>query len=196
MRFVSQILLYNVYRYKVQGLIKNGHPLLTFCSPFAHFARWCISVFGHHPQLFSHKQLFSAKGVFTLRVLCASQSTRARPAAAVLRSWSTTDISHVAWHNSATLSSKPHSRPRNSPFITSPWLSTVPKLQVYTWIDFFQPQVHNTCAFLPCDAMRSTVLVIVILSVRPSVRLSHSCTVSTWFELRSWFLHHMVAPSF
>ena len=46
--------------------------------------------------------------------------------------------------------------------------------------------------FLPCDAMRCTVLVIVILSVR----LSHSCTVSTWFNLRSWFLHHMVAPPF
>ena len=33
-------------------------------------------------------------------------------------------------------------------------------------------------------------------SVRPSVCLSHSCTVSTWFNLRSWFLHHMVATSF
>ena len=37
-------------------------------------------------------------------------------------------------------------------------------------------------------------------SVRPSVcfsvRLSHLCTVSIWFDLRSWFLHHMVAPSF
>jgi len=36
-------------------------------------------------------------------------------------------------------------------------------------------------------------------SVRPSVclfvRLSHSWTVSTSFDLRSWFLHHMVAPS-
>ena len=46
--------------------------------------------------------------------------------------------------------------------------------------------------------MRCTVLVIVILSVRPSVRLSvrlsHSYTVSTWFDLRSWFLHHMVNP--
>jgi len=56
------------------------------------------------------------------------------------------------------------------------------------------------CQFLPCDAMSCTVLVIVILSVRlsvcPSVCLSHSCTVSTWFDLRSWFLHHMVAPSF
>jgi len=31
-------------------------------------------------------------------------------------------------------------------------------------------------------------------SVRPSVRLSHSWTVSTWFDLRSWFLRHMVAP--
>ena len=50
--------------------------------------------------------------------------------------------------------------------------------------------------FLPCDAMRCTVLVIVILSVRLSVCLSHSCTVSTWFNLRSWFLHHMVATSF
>ena len=45
--------------------------------------------------------------------------------------------------------------------------------------------------FLPCDAMHCTVFVIVILSVCPSVRLSHSCTVSTWFDLRSWFLHHM-----
>jgi len=34
------------------------------------------------------------------------------------------------------------------------------------------------------------------LSVRPSVRLSHLWTVSTWFDLRSWFLHHMVAPWF
>jgi len=33
-------------------------------------------------------------------------------------------------------------------------------------------------------------------SVCLSVRLSHSCTVSTWFDLRSWFLHHIVAPSF
>ena len=33
-------------------------------------------------------------------------------------------------------------------------------------------------------------------SVRLSVRLSHSCTVSTWFDLRSWFLHHVVAASF
>jgi len=39
--------------------------------------------------------------------------------------------------------------------------------------------------FLPCDATRCTVLVIVILSVCPSVCLSHSCTVSTWFDLRS-----------
>ena len=43
--------------------------------------------------------------------------------------------------------------------------------------------------FLPCDAMRCTVFGIVILSVCPSVcqsvRLSHSCTVSTWFDLRS-----------
>jgi len=45
--------------------------------------------------------------------------------------------------------------------------------------------------FLPCDAMCCTVLVSVILSVC----LSHSCTVSTWFDLGSWFLHHMVAPS-
>ena len=36
----------------------------------------------------------------------------------------------------------------------------------------------------------------VCLSVRLSVCLSHSWTVSTWFDLRSWFLHHMVAPSF
>ena len=30
-------------------------------------------------------------------------------------------------------------------------------------------------------------------SVRPSIRPSHSWTVSTWFDLWSWFLHHMVA---
>jgi len=52
---------------------------------------------------------------------------------------------------------------------------------------------------LPCDAV-CTVSVIVILSVCPSVclsvSLSHSWTVSTWFDLRSWFLHHRVAPSF
>ena len=62
----------------------------------------------------------------------------------------------------------------------------------------------NRKRFLPCDAMWCTVFVVVILSVclsvclsvRPSVCLSHSCTVSTWFDLRSWFLHHMVAPSF
>jgi len=40
------------------------------------------------------------------------------------------------------------------------------------------------------------LIVIVILSVRLSVCLSHSCTVSSWFNLRSWFLHHMVATSF
>ena len=33
-------------------------------------------------------------------------------------------------------------------------------------------------------------------SVRLSVCLSHSWTVSTRFDLRSWFLRHMVAPSF
>ena len=33
-------------------------------------------------------------------------------------------------------------------------------------------------------------------SVCLSVCLSHSWTVSTWFDLRSWFLHHMVASSF
>jgi len=56
--------------------------------------------------------------------------------------------------------------------------------------------IDPTLSFLPCDAMRCTVSVIVILSVRLSFRLSHSCTVSTWFDLRSWFLRHMVAPSF
>ena len=30
-------------------------------------------------------------------------------------------------------------------------------------------------------------------SVCPFVCLSHSCTVHTWFDLRSWFLHHMAA---
>jgi len=38
--------------------------------------------------------------------------------------------------------------------------------------------------FLPCDALRCTVFGIVILTVRLSVRLSHSWTVSTWFDLR------------
>jgi len=37
-------------------------------------------------------------------------------------------------------------------------------------------------------------LVIVILSVCPSVCLLHSWTVSTRFDLRSRFLHHIVAP--
>jgi len=41
--------------------------------------------------------------------------------------------------------------------------------------------------------MRCTFFAIVILSVCLSVCLSHSWTVSTWFNLRSWF-HHMVAP--
>ena len=36
----------------------------------------------------------------------------------------------------------------------------------------------------------------VCLSVRLSVCLSHSWTVSTWFDLGSRFLDHMVAPSF
>jgi len=44
--------------------------------------------------------------------------------------------------------------------------------------------------FLPHDAMHSAVLVIVnvsfcVLSVCPSVCLSHSWTMSTWFDLRS-----------
>jgi len=38
--------------------------------------------------------------------------------------------------------------------------------------------------FLPCDAMRCTVIGIVILSVRPSVRPSHS-----------WTVDHMVRPT-
>jgi len=38
-------------------------------------------------------------------------------------------------------------------------------------------------------------LVIIIMIVILSVCLSHSWTVSTRFDLRSWFLHHMVAPS-
>jgi len=45
-----------------------------------------------------------------------------------------------------------------------------------------------------CD--RNSVRPSVRLSVRPSVCLSHSWTVSTWFDLRSSFLHHRVAPSF
>ena len=39
--------------------------------------------------------------------------------------------------------------------------------------------------FLLCDALRCTVFMIVILSVRLSVCLSHSWTVSTRFDLRS-----------
>ena len=54
---------------------------------------------------------------------------------------------------------------------------------------------QRVCLFLPCDAV-CTVSVIVILSVRLSVCLSHSWTVSTWFDLQSWFLHHRVDPSF
>jgi len=65
---------------------------------------------------------------------------------------------------------------------------------------FVQQPLTPTHWFLPCDAMRCTVSVLVILSVCPSVCLSvclsHSWTVSTWFYLRSRFLHHMVAPSF
>jgi len=43
----------------------------------------------------------------------------------------------------------------------------------------------NDLSFLLCDAIRCMVLllVIVILSVRLSICLSHSCTVSTWFDL-------------
>jgi len=54
---------------------------------------------------------------------------------------------------------------------------------VYRAVCLFIPR-----GFLPCDAV-CTVSVIVILSVRPSVSLSvclsHSWTVSTWFDLRS-----------
>ena len=46
---------------------------------------------------------------------------------------------------------------------------------------------HACNSFLPCDALRCTVFVIVILSVC----LSHSWTVSTWFDLRSWFLYQL-----
>jgi len=45
-----------------------------------------------------------------------------------------------------------------------------------------------------CD--HNSVRPSVRLSVCPSVHLSHSWTVSTWIDLRLWFLHHMVAPSF
>jgi len=46
--------------------------------------------------------------------------------------------------------------------------------------------------FLPRDAMHSTALVIVNLSVRPYVRLSHSWTVLARFDLRSGLLHRMI----
>ena len=67
---------------------------------------------------------------------------------------------------------------------------------VYADLDAWRHEQYSVSPFLPCDALRCTVFVIVILSVCPSVCLSHSCTVSTWFDLRSSFLHHMVAPSF
>ena len=61
-------------------------------------------------------------------------------------------------------------------------------------LDFY----HATLCVATLCVARS--LIIVILSVRPSVclsvRLSHSWTVSTWFDLPSRFLHRMVAPSF
>jgi len=59
---------------------------------------------------------------------------------------------------------------------------------IYSFLSFV---VAILCHLLTCDAMRCTILVIVILcpsvylSVCPSVRLSHSCTVSTRFDLRS-----------
>ena len=59
-------------------------------------------------------------------------------------------------------------------------LSTTTKFNMAT----LQKFALSGC-FLPCNAERRTVFVIVILSVRPSVCLSHSCTVSTWFDLRS-----------
>ena len=84
------------------------------------------------------------------------------------------------------------------------WNDGFVKISLLCFLDVIL-ESHCFCSayivhFLPCDAMHRTVLVIVILSVRPSVclsvRLSHSWTVSTWLCLRSWFLHHMVAPSF
>jgi len=53
-----------------------------------------------------------------------------------------------------------------------------------------------TCKTVSRITYTVLVSVIVILSVRPSVCHTHSWTVSTRFDLRSWFLHHMVAPSF
>ena len=58
-----------------------------------------------------------------------------------------------------------------------PWLNFLahPACIVYT----------GSAQFLPCDALCCTVFVIVILFVCLSIRLSHSWTVSTWFDLRS-----------
>jgi len=41
-----------------------------------------------------------------------------------------------------------------------------------------------------------SVLIIVILSIPSVCHTRGLCPVSTWFNLRSWFLHRMVASWF
>jgi len=56
-----------------------------------------------------------------------------------------------------------------------------------TYILFHKRNIGRAMGFLPCDAMHSTVLVIINMSVRPSVYLSRLWTVPIWFDLRSRF---------
>jgi len=67
----------------------------------------------------------------------------------------------------------------------SEWSTKSTKMKVPFFVTITLTSHH--LQFLPCDAMHG-------LSYRNSVCLS--VRPSTWFDLRSWFLHHMVAPSF
>ena len=101
-------------------------------------------------------------------------------------------------------------RPKPTPHsVSTSWTGHRPQRMAANRLDSAVGQCQNRSCFwlirsttcrcwvaMRSDLAASTVSVIVILSVRLSVCLSHSWTVSTWFDLRSWFLHHRVAPSF
>ena len=106
-----------------------------------------------------------------------------------LRIWGNmrNDSGHVVWRFDQSASFRifdsafyfPHSAFRNSAFYPQP------KVSYSNFIGHNESVAESTLSwFLPRDDMRCAVLVIVILSVRPSVRLSHSWTVSTCFDLR------------
>jgi len=88
-----------------------------------------------------------------------------------------------------------HSLPAIAELLVSNWISAI--LIIMQWIEFFLDLVESNfksnIKFLPCDAMRCTVLVSVILSICPSVRPSVRLSVRLSVTLVDCV--HMVRPT-